>query len=60
MWAAAYGHLDTVKLLLARGADPRVADDRGKTAGTIAVEGNHGLVAGLLGGSAAASRERPQ
>ena len=32
MWAAAYGHVETVKLLLARGADAGATDNRGKTA----------------------------
>jgi len=38
MWAAAYGKMDNVKLLLARGADLTARDDRGKTALTIALE----------------------
>jgi len=41
MWAAAYGHTDTVKLLLERGADASARDNRGKTALAMAVEGGH-------------------
>ena len=39
MMAAGYGHADMVKLLLARGASPRVADDRGATALDYARDG---------------------
>ena len=41
MWAAAYGHTGTVKLLLGRGADAGARDNRGKTALAMAVEGGH-------------------
>ena len=36
MWAAGYGQLDAVKALIARGADPTLVDDRGKTALVVA------------------------
>ena len=36
MWAAGQGHVDTVKLLLSRGARPELRDDRGLTALDIA------------------------
>ncbi len=39
MMAAGYGHADTVKLLLARGANPRATDDRGATALDYARDG---------------------
>jgi ankyrin repeat protein len=48
MWAAGYGKADTVRLLLARGADPARRDDRGKTAGDIARDGRYADVAALL------------
>jgi ankyrin repeat protein len=51
MWAAAYGQADTVRFLLARGADPALADNRGKTAAQIATEEKHAAVAMLLGPS---------
>lgn len=38
MWAAGYGRTDTVKALLAAGADPARKDNRGKTAADIARE----------------------
>jgi ankyrin repeat protein len=53
MWAAAYGHADTVKFLLTRGADPAVTDSRGKTAAAIAAEEKHAVVAALLAGPVA-------
>ncbi len=37
MWAAGYGRHDAVKLLLGRGADPDLQDNRGMTALMIAV-----------------------
>jgi len=52
MWAAAYGKIDTVRLLLARGADAAARDDRGKTALAIAVEEKQEAVAELLRGGA--------
>jgi len=39
MMAAGYGHADMVKLLLARGANARAADDRGATALDYARDG---------------------
>jgi hypothetical protein len=48
MWAAAYGHESTVRLLLAQGADRTLKDNRGKTAADMAREGNHLLVAKLM------------
>jgi ankyrin repeat protein len=41
MWAAAYGHTGTVRLLLGRGADANARDNRGKTALAMATEGGH-------------------
>jgi len=41
MWAAAYGHTGTVKLLLERGAEVKARDNRGKTALAMAIEGGH-------------------
>jgi ankyrin repeat protein len=41
MWAAGYGHAATVTLLLDRGADPALTDDRGKTALQMADESGH-------------------
>jgi len=46
--AALGGHLDVVKLLLAKGADPRVKDDEDATALLNAVSGNFGDVAYAL------------
>jgi ankyrin repeat protein len=40
MWAAGYGHSDTVRALLVAGARADVKDDRGKTALDIARDGN--------------------
>jgi hypothetical protein len=51
MWAAAYGHVETVKLLLARGADAGAADNRGKTALGVATEERQAAVADLLRGA---------
>jgi hypothetical protein len=48
MWAAAYGHEATVRLLLEQGADRNLKDNRGKTAADMAREGNHLAVAKLL------------
>ena len=49
MWAAAYGHEATVRLLLAHGAERKARDARGKTAADMAREGNHLALASLLG-----------
>jgi hypothetical protein len=48
MWASGYGKKETVELLLARGADASLKDDRGKTARQIATEAKHVEVANLL------------
>jgi ankyrin repeat protein len=48
MWAAAYGKADNIKVLLARGADPKARDDRGKTALSIALEEKQAEAAALL------------
>ncbi len=48
MWAAGYGKAECVQLLLASGADPKLKDDRGKTAADIAQEQGYGDVAALL------------
>ncbi|HYQ80471.1 MAG TPA: ankyrin repeat domain-containing protein, partial [Anaeromyxobacteraceae bacterium] len=48
MWAAGQGHLDTVRMLLSRGADPKARDDRGKTALAIAAEAGHAAEAEAL------------
>lgn len=48
MWAAAYGHESAVRLLQAEGADPKLKDNRGKTAADMAREGKHQNVVGLL------------
>jgi uncharacterized protein len=48
MWAAAYGHAPTVRLLLEQGADRSLKDNREKTAAAMAREGNHLALAQLL------------
>ncbi|MGS0756147.1 ankyrin repeat domain-containing protein [Roseateles sp. GG27B] len=48
MWAAAYGHEASVRLLLAEGADRKLLDDRSKSAADMAREGNHTAVVALL------------
>lgn len=48
MWAAAYGHESSVRLLLEQGADRQLIDRRGKTAMDMAREGNHMNVVSLL------------
>ena len=53
MWAAAYGHADTAKLLLARGAAHAPQDDRGKTALAIAIEQGHAVAAEVLNAAGA-------
>ncbi len=52
MWAAAYGQEDTVRYLLVQGAERDAKDNRGKTAETMAGEGNHLALAQLLRPSA--------
>jgi ankyrin repeat protein len=48
MWASGYGKTDVVRLLLERGADATLKDDRGKTAADIAGEQGHQIVAQVL------------
>ena len=48
MWAAGYGQEPTARLLLQRGAERSLRDDRGKTAADIARELNHTALAGML------------
>jgi ankyrin repeat protein len=48
MWAAGYGHSDTVRALLAEGARTDLRDDRGKTALDIARDGNFSETVRLL------------
>lgn len=48
MWAAAYGHESSVRLLLDQGADRSLKDLRGKTAADMAREGHHQNVVTLL------------
>lgn len=48
MWAAAYGHESTVRLLLNRGADRNLSDSRGKSAADMAREGGFEKVSILL------------
>jgi ankyrin repeat protein len=48
MWASAYGHMGTVRELLARGADSSLRDARDKSAADMAREANHQAVAELL------------
>ncbi len=52
--AAAYGHLDLVKLLLARAADPTQANERGLKPIDYARRGNHSDIVQLLEGLSAA------
>jgi hypothetical protein len=49
MWAAGYGKADTVRLLLEKGADPNLKDNRGKTARQIAADAKHREVVEILG-----------
>lgn len=48
MCAANAGQVEVVKRLLARGADPTVADEHGRTAASLAAEEGHPEVAGLV------------
>ncbi|MGZ9074640.1 MAG: ankyrin repeat domain-containing protein, partial [Burkholderiaceae bacterium] len=48
MWAAGFGKTDTVRALLAAGANPKLKDIRGKTAADIAREQNFAETAQLL------------
>ena len=54
MWAAGYGRVETLRLLLDKGANARLRDNRGKTAFEIASEGGYGDAAKLLQDRAAA------
>jgi ankyrin repeat protein len=48
MWTAGYGHESVARLLMDRGADRALRDDRGKTAADIARELNFPALARLL------------
>ena len=48
MWAAGQGHAETVTLLLAKGANKLLKDDRGLTAMDMAKEAQHAPVVDLL------------
>jgi ankyrin repeat protein len=48
MWAAGYDRAETVQLLLARGADPALKDNRGMTAKDIAVQTKSARASGVL------------
>ena len=48
MWAAGQGHVDAVKLLLARGARPEMRDARGLTAREIARDAGQAAVVALF------------
>ena len=48
MHAAVKSDLDTIKLLLAKGADPAPKNKDGKTAADIAEEYKHGEIATLI------------
>jgi uncharacterized protein len=48
MWTAGYGQEPAARLLLEKGADRSLRDDRGKTAADIARETNHSALAQLL------------
>ena len=48
MWAAGQGQADAVKLLLSRGADRGLKDDRSLTALEMARQGGHVAVVELL------------
>ena len=51
MWAAGAGHDKTVALLLERGADPGLQDNRGKTALQMADDAGHLAVKRVLSGA---------
>jgi ankyrin repeat protein len=48
MWAAGQGHVETVKVLLAKGANKTLKDDRGLTALEMAKEANQAAIVSLL------------
>ena len=48
MWAAGFGQLDTVELLLATGADPSLKDEDGMTALDFARDIKHDGIVALL------------
>ncbi len=48
MWAAGYGNAVAVKMLVDRGAESNLTDDRGKTALMIAAENGHADVVSVL------------
>jgi len=61
MWEAGYGRMETLRLLLDKGADPQLRDNRGKTALQMASEEGHEDAAKLLQErAAAADRSRRQ
>ena len=41
LWAASYGQLSTVKLLLSKGANPRIRANNGETALLLATASGH-------------------
>lgn len=41
LWAASYGQLSTVKLLLSKGANPRIKGNSGQTALLLATASGH-------------------
>jgi uncharacterized protein len=48
MWAAGYGHVEVLRMLLEAGARPELRDNRGKTASMIAREEGHPGAAEML------------
>jgi ankyrin repeat protein len=48
MWASGQGQGEIVSLLIARGADPSLRDDRGLDAASIAREAGHSELVSLL------------
>ncbi len=48
MWAAGYGNADAVKMLVDRGAEFNLTDDRGKSALMIAAENGHADAVSVL------------
>ena len=48
MFAAAEGHIENVKLLLAHGSDPTLVDVDGDTAASFARKNGHTTVAEML------------
>ena len=48
MWAAGQGHTETVKLLLAKGANKSLQDERGLSALQMAEQGSYAAIVALL------------